>query len=616
MALRLGLQTLNTSGKGKSLEPGQRRRHERSRRGSRIAPRPRYLAVNGPGAVSLGLSTEIKAYYVAASALMIRAMMQPITASMQTRPGGPGGRQSRDCLPITNTLGEEHISRPPDNVYAKSLSVRAHSSSTAVSVDKYWKPNFVFFEILSRQRRHDQDTISDFSCHLVRDKINDDEPSVKGDTTRRGWEVWMTISRVKSVQLKIQQKSSAEAKIREFAQSHQYLVAGGARLSRHGATVWLHLAGSSLFPRHFSHDGAQRVAATGGSRVAMRKLSIYPRLSNAVDAVLGKRCPQSETKTAPSTISRRRSRTRRGHPSIQLHDIAKAAVQNSSRSTNFTIQKQMRAAERDDEISELKALDGVPSTSLYPSAPIADAEHPCSAMDNLHTLVPRSGNDFSMQHYGVSSNKDTPGQTQRAATLAIGGVMAILYRLLPLLTQDVIFNRQYPGEHPTITQGRSPLSQDTDVGYAVPTLPAPSQEHHVNLDADDYQPHISTDIPTDLIQKPHRWTGREGLEVKLGWPAAQFSDFTNLVQTECMNRLNTSLSYIKQDKHTVQLICEIAEREINGLKHYENLWPARNMIIVVLRQTSGEARKNKIASSRLEKENAFKTHGTKDSAKW
>ncbi|KAF9493510.1 hypothetical protein BDN71DRAFT_1432421 [Pleurotus eryngii] len=85
------------------------------------------------------------------------------------------------------------------------------------------------------------------------------------------------------------------------------------------------------------------------------------------------------------------------------------------------------------------------------------------------------------------------------------------------------------------------------------------------------------------------------------WEEKTYEEIQAAVRKAVLASLNPSLSFKFQDKHRIDLICAKMIKKWSFLDQYEDNWPIKSILKIVLKYTSERARKdNKEAADELE----------------
>ncbi|KDQ25866.1 hypothetical protein PLEOSDRAFT_1085232 [Pleurotus ostreatus PC15] len=85
------------------------------------------------------------------------------------------------------------------------------------------------------------------------------------------------------------------------------------------------------------------------------------------------------------------------------------------------------------------------------------------------------------------------------------------------------------------------------------------------------------------------------------WEEKTYEEIQAAVRKAALATLNPSLSFKFQDKHRIDLICAKMVKKWSFLDQYEDNWPVKSILKIVLKYTSERARKdNKEAAEELE----------------
>ncbi|KAF9472478.1 hypothetical protein BDN70DRAFT_938156 [Pholiota conissans] len=179
---------------------------------------------------------------------------------------------------------------------------------------------------------------------------------------------------------------------------------------------------------------------------------------------------------------------------------------------------------------------------------------------------------------------------------------------LPTLTPRIEFNSEY------LKRQRAPEDSEVSTGAKrqrrsqTPQASASAnQDETLQLIDDEGDEEDDSITPTPagekLISKPQGEPGRPGsggfsledaLEHEHNWSKTEVENLNKLVREVAEKSMNMTVTYKKQDKEKIQDICDKVQEQIPHLAQYEECWPVRSVLKLVLKYRSESSRRAQI----------------------
>ncbi|KAF7965645.1 hypothetical protein HWV62_42434 [Athelia sp. TMB] len=88
------------------------------------------------------------------------------------------------------------------------------------------------------------------------------------------------------------------------------------------------------------------------------------------------------------------------------------------------------------------------------------------------------------------------------------------------------------------------------------------------------------------------------LKAELKWDIKIYREVQKFVRDTAKSRLSMQLSYAKQIPTEIDTVCELSAQKYNFLYNYKDCWPTRDMLIMMLKNSSRGARQSQQRSAR------------------